>query len=357
MNEFSFTDNDAQISSSCSLSDEDISLPPELLEREKQLMEKNQQLEQRVKDILKQSVDSEEPISKKVRAKKQGKPLSTMTSDLSTDNGNFFISDNTDNNNNNDNNDNFVIDDDNVSNNNNINLNKNNNQILPKARPSPTNNNIIEVEVPINVEPVPEVRYDPVPELRSAFHKIAEEIQSLNSQIAEIESNKSKCEVVISKLQGELKKSQIENDRAYHESQELIAQIDANREKVQKLKSDINSARLTKIDHVQRQNEAKQKQAVLEKKIRRQKIAAERLQSQINSMQTTEMRAAKIGCDKAKLQAQIDQEKKAVRQLKLLLAEIQRASSHEEKIFDHLQSAKNIPLTSETVERALSQLL
>lgn len=343
------TGDDIKISSSASLSDDDISLPPELLEREKQLMEKNQQLEQRVKDILKQSIDSEDSISKKVRSKKKNKTSITNSLDIETA---------TTTNDNNNNNYIFSIsdDDNNVINDNNFNDN-NNNQVLPNVRQSPNDNNIIEVEVPINVEPVPEVRYDPVPELRAAFHKIAEEIQGLNSQIAEVESNKSKCEVVISKLQAELKKAQIDNDRALQETQELTNQIENNREKIQKLKSDINSARLSKIDHVQRQNDAKQKQALLEKKIRRTKIAAEKLQYQINSMQTPEMRAAKIGCDKAKLQAQIDQEKKSVRQLKLLLAEVQRASAHEEKIFDHLQSAKDISLTSETVERALSQLL
>lgn len=76
--------DDVEVSDSCSLSDDDISLPPELLEREKQLMEKNQQLEQRVKDILKQSIDSEDSISKKVRAKKHGKTPANNIQDFQT---------------------------------------------------------------------------------------------------------------------------------------------------------------------------------------------------------------------------------------------------------------------------------
>ena len=183
-------------------------------------MEKNQQLEQRVKDILKQSIDSEDSISKRIRSKKHGKPLENNAQNfqqLPTNNDNdiFYVSDNDNDNDNN---------------------NDTNTQILPNVRQSPNDNNIIEVEVPINVEPVPEVRHDPVPELRAAFHKIAEEIQGLNSQIAEVESNKSKCEVVISKLQSELRKAQMDNDRAQQETQEIMNQIENNREKIQKLK-------------------------------------------------------------------------------------------------------------------------
>ena len=38
MSDFSDIGDDIEVSDSCSLSDDDISLPPELLEREKQLM-------------------------------------------------------------------------------------------------------------------------------------------------------------------------------------------------------------------------------------------------------------------------------------------------------------------------------
>lgn len=349
MTTISANDNNIVSSSSASLSDDDISLPPELLERERQLMEKNKMLEQRVKNLLKQTLDSEELGPQSIQGKKLNqkkikstKPLPNndylSTDDISVPN--IRKSDNIEN----DSFSNSLSPDDEPS-------------PLPKARQSPTNKNIIEVEVPSNVFAIPEIRVDPVPELREAFHKIAEEIQGVTAQIAEVESNKSKCEVVISKLQTELKKVQIENDRAVQEGKEFTAQIESNKKKLSQLKTQINAARLTKIDRVQRQNEAKAKIAALEKKIKRQKIIAERLQSEINSMQTPEMRAAKISSDRAKCQQQMDQEKKALRQLKLLMSDIQRAASHEEKIFDHLQSAKNISLTSETVERALTQLL
>ncbi|OHS96456.1 hypothetical protein TRFO_37374 [Tritrichomonas foetus] len=308
MSDFSFTADDIDDISSGTLSDDDISLPPEILERERQLMERNRQLEQRVKDLMKSTIDSEELGPRKSKKMKPSSPLQSQDQ-------------------------------------------------LPKARQSPSNKNIIEVDVPINVEPLQEVRIDPVPELREAFHKIAQEIQGVNEQIAEVESNKSKCDVVISKLQADLKRTQVDNERAAQETIELTNQIENSKAKIQQLKADINSARLSKIDHVQHQNEAKQKQMLLEKKIKRQKVAAERIQSQINMMQTTEMKAAKISSDRQKMQQQIDHEKKALRQLKLLLSDIQRAANHEEKIFDHLQSAKNLPLSSETVERALSQLL
>jgi hypothetical protein len=47
---------------------------------------------------------------------------------------------------------------------------------LPAARASSIKPGIIEVELPRNVEAVPDARFDRGPELRQAFHKIAEEI-------------------------------------------------------------------------------------------------------------------------------------------------------------------------------------
>ena len=322
MSDFSFTDSAEEkddLSTGTFSDSDDISLPPELLERERQLMERNKQLEERVKDLFRSTLDSDDTGLPKGKNNEGNSKLNKKK--------NLNISNDSDKNQ------------------------------LPNARQSPNNKNIIEVDVPINVEPIQEVRVDPVPELREAFHKIATEIKGVTEQIAEIQSNKSKCEVIISKLQAEVKKVQVDSERAQQENDELTTQIQNNKAKLQQLKTEINAARLNKIDHLQKQNEAKQKQALLDKKIKRQKVQADRLQSQLNVMQTAEMKAAKISSDRQKLQQQIDLEKKSIRQLRLLLSEIQRAANHEDKIYDHIQSAKNIALSSETVERALSQLL
>ena len=312
MSRLSFSSDDVA-SSSGSFSDDsgDITLPPELLERERQLIERNKQLEARVKDLF-TSLDSEEvtpqtdvaTITRKAKQKALPKPHE-----------------------------------------------------LPPARPSPTKDGIIEVEVPIAVEPVEEVRVDPVPELRAVLHKISTEITAVNGQISDMEATKTQAEVEISRLQAEFKRLQVEGERAQQVTLEMTKQIEAAKEQITKLKNDVNSARLSRIERVQLENEAKKKQSQLEVKVRRQRAAADRLQSELNLMQSVDSRASKANAEKSKLKQGIEDQRKAIRQLKLLLSEVQRATAHEEKIFDHIQAGRDLALTTATVERAITELL
>ena len=310
----SFSSDDAA-SSSCSFSDDsdDITLPPELLERERQLIERNKQLEARVKDLLRStSLDAEEVTAQtdvntiKKKAKQKAVPKVTD---------------------------------------------------LPPARPSPTKEGIIEVEVPVDVEPVEEVRVDPVPELREVLHKIAAEIRAVTDQISDMEATKTQAEVEISRLQSEFKRVQVENERAQQVTLEMTKQIEATKEHITKLKNDVNAARLSRIERVQLENEAKKKQSQLEVKVRRQRATADRLQSELNLMQSVDSRASKVNTEKAKLKQGIEEQRKAIRQLKLFLSDVQRATSHEEKIFDHIQAGRDLALTTATVERAITELL
>ena len=310
----SFSSDDAA-SSSCSFSDDsdDITLPPELLERERQLIERNKQLEARVKDLLRStSLDAEEVTAQtdvntiKKKAKQKAVPKVTD---------------------------------------------------LPPARPSPTKEGIIEVEVPVDVEPVEEVRVDPVPELREVLHKIAAEIRAVTDQISDMEATKTQAEVEISRLQSDFKRIQVDNERAQQVTLEMTKQIEATKEQITKLKNDVNAARLSRIERVQLENEAKKKQSQLEVKVRRQRATADRLQSELNLMQSVDSRASKVNTEKAKLKQGIEEQRKAIRQLKLFLSDVQRATSHEEKIFDHIQAGRDLALTTATVERAITELL
>jgi hypothetical protein len=283
-------------------SDDDLTLPAELLERERQLIERNRELEARVADLLRSTSLESSEISAPKRAKPPPKGL-------------------------------------------------------PAARASPTKPGIIEVEVPTHVEAVAEVRIDRVPELREAFHKIALEISSINEQIRFIEANKTKCEATISKLQAELKRAKVEGERAQQVAVETTKQTEAAQERLAELKSQISAARLTRIERVQQDQDAKQKLAQMDQKVRRQRALADRLQSELNAMQTVDARSAKMNSEKTKLQQGIDEQKRAIRGLRALLAEVQRVAAHEEKVFDHIQSGRNLPLTSEVVERAITELI
>ena len=92
-------------------------------------------------------------------------------------------------------------------------------------------------------------------------------------------------------------------------------------------------------------------------KVRRQRATADRLQSELNLMQSVDSRASKVNTEKAKLKQGIEEQRKAIRQLKLFLSDVQRATSHEEKIFDHIQAGRDLALTTATVERAITELL
>jgi hypothetical protein len=307
-------------SDSSTESSDELSLPPELLERERQLMERNQQLEARLKDLLRStSLESEDlfpsmeeqPVKQKPKSKPKPKPKPKPEPKPD----------------------------------------------LPPARVSASKPGIIEVEVPTHVEPVREVRVDPVPELRAAYHKITQEIRSLREQIVFVETNHSKCDSTIAKLQFELKKIQTENDRSQHFTVEMTKQIEASQETILKLKSEISAARLSRIERVQKENEAKQKRTQIEQKIRRQQLNIERLQSELNSAQNVEFKLAKMNADKTKWQQDIDEGKKAVRQLRMALSEVQRMNTHEEKIFHHIQGGKEVALSCDALEKAIGELL
>jgi hypothetical protein len=298
--------------SSDSDSSDEITLPPELVERDRQLMERNQQLEARFKELLKSTAAHDTPtpttdvavIQQRAKARALPPP-----------------------------------------------------GVLPAARPSPSKKGIIEVQVPTNVEAVPEVKVDPVPELRKAFHKIAHEIKSVNEQISFVEGNKTKCEVTISKLQAELKKTQIENDRAQKSAVETNSQIENNQNFLLDLQNRISAARLNRIERTQQETEAKLKQSQLDQKVRRARSEADRLQSELNSMPSADIRSARVHAEKVKLQQSIDEQKKAIKQLKIVVAELQRASAHEQKVFDHIEHGRSLGLTPESIERALSELM
>jgi archaellum component FlaC len=289
--------------------DEELTLPPELLERERQLIARNREVEARVAALLKSTSladgASPAPAPKPASAKR---PLKAPA------------------------------------------------PALPPARASPAKPGIIEVEIPTNVEAAPEVRIDPVPQLRRAFHKIVEEISAVTQQIATVESNKTKVEVTISRLQADLKRVRVDSDRAQQASVELAKQIEASQEHLADVKNQIGAARISRIERVQQEADAKQKLAQMDQKVRRQRSLADRLQSDLNLMQTVDARTTAVKSEKAKLQQAIDEQKKAIRQLALMLAEIQRAAAHEDKVFDHIQNGRTLPLSSETMERAITEL-
>jgi septal ring factor EnvC (AmiA/AmiB activator) len=294
--------------------DDELTLPPELLEREQQLIARNREVEARVAALLKSTSIEDLPPSQPPKPGKPGKSKRSSNAEPPA-------------------------------------------AALPAARASPTKPGIIEVEIPRNVEAVPEVRFDPVPELRQAFHKIAEEIVGVQQQIAMIESSKTKCEVTISKLQTDLKRVKTDNDRAQQSSVEVAKQLEASQAQLAEIKNQIGAARISRIERVQQEHDAKQKVAQLDQKVRRQRALADRLQSELGQMPTIDARAAKAKSDKAKLQQAIDEQKKAIRQLAVMLAEVQRASAHEDKVFDHIQNGRNHQLSSEAMERAIGELL
>ena len=230
------SDNDSSSSSS-----DDNFLPPELLERERQLWERNQQLQNKVKHIL-ESTDaalaessSQEPI----------KPIEIPKFEISNED------------------DDDIIPDESIlrskrkqkseskptqSTRQTIKPQKSpKKSLLPVPGPARIGNknaqdktkktklpeqHLIEVEVPQNVEPVIEVKYDPVPELRETLHKIAIEIENVNRQIGEAKSAKTKAEVQVSKLQSDLKKAQLENQNAADDITIMSRQLEESKEQI-----------------------------------------------------------------------------------------------------------------------------
>ena len=362
-------------SSSSSSSDDENFLPPELLERERQLWERNQQLQNRVKHIL-ESTDaalaessSQEPI----------KPIEIPK---------FELSDGED--------DDDIIPEGSIlksKRQNQISTNTPNNetnkpvkqtvkQTNQKLSPTPPKvaiknvqektgikkkipeQQLIEVEVPQNVEPVIEVKYDPVPELRETLHKIAIEIEAVQRQIGEAKSSKTKAEVQVSKLQQDLKKAQVENQNAADDITIMTGQLEESKETITKLKNAIEAARLARIEKFQQQNELANSKTAIEAKIRKQRALAMQLQNQYSQMPQAEGLQQKLHADRQKKQKSIENEKKSLRSARTLLNEIEKACAHQQKIYEHLMLAKTSlnaqsppSLSSDAIKRAIRDFI
>lgn len=324
-------------------SDSDIGISPEFLEREKQIIERNNLVKARVQRLfsditpeeagipLQQEIPSRKELSKKHEIpKKSPKSKTKMTGRSNSSSLNLL-------------------------NTTSIDLLSTSN--LPPAHQ--VDSNIIEVEIPTNVQaPISKPKSNSIiADLRAAYHKIVVEINGVNEQISQEEKDKTQCELVIAKLQTELKKTQQDSERIRISITELQNQVEAGRREVAQLKADVENVRLNRIEKLENQNASDVKRTQLEARIKKQQFKAERLQAELNSMPIPNSRTAKILSDKSKYEATIANEKKTLKQAQQLLSDIRRAIQQEEKLYEHLKSGSSLTLSPQIVQRALKELL
>ena len=342
-------------SSDSESSSSDLQLPPELLERERQLWERNQQLQNRVQHIL-QSTDAALGESSSFEIKEQPQQIektpvakSTKKTRISTTKQSLIPKETTK----------TPVRETIGST-----RNEKSNIPLSSRRKRLPEQELIEVEVPQNVEPVVEVKYDPVPELRETLHKIAIEIENVQRQISEAKSAKTKAEVQVSHLQAELKKLQIENQNINDDITIMSGQIEEAKERKTKLKTDIEGARLSRIEKFQQQNELAKNKTAIEAKVRKQRALATQLQNQYSQMPQSDGLLQKLHTERQKRQTKIENEKKSLRSAKLLLNEIEKACQQEQKIYEHIMLAKTsiagsspTALSSDAIRKAIREFI
>jgi chromosome segregation ATPase len=110
----------------------------------------------------------------------------------------------------------------------------------------------IEVEFSSDSEDKNKIPVDPVPQLRNQLHLLIKEVESVRSQIAEIEKNKLHKELEIVKLQSEIKTLKIDEERQSQTNLELNNQILDLKSKISAAKNEVESARLHHMDKVHR---------------------------------------------------------------------------------------------------------
>lgn len=224
----------------------------------------------------------------------------------------------------------------------------------PKKMPK---QELFEVEIPQNVEAVPEVKYDPVPDLRATMHKLVEEIEKVSREISNVQKDKNKTEIAISKKQSELKRVQNDSAKISTDIDLMNAQLIEGKERLTQIANEVEASRISKIEKLRQQQEANKNKSALEAKIKKQRAEADRLQQQYQSMPAADGRAQKMNTEKQNSKSLLERSKKALRQTKLLLDEIEKAYAHEEKIYEHIMSAKNIPISMEVLKRGISEIL
>jgi len=283
-------------------SSDDLGLPKEILERERQLFERNKQLESRLQELLRStSLEVDIPKQKGPKSMNEIKKLDI---------------------------DEFIV-----------NLN---------------NDKFIEVEIPNHVEAVTETIVDPVPELREVLHKITNEITNVSSQVSEIQKVRTEAEVQFSKMQTDIKRNQNEGEKISLEIIELNSSIESYKEKVVELKNQVNSTRLSKLEKIHSQGEASKKKLDVEKKIKKQKLAVERIHNEYKSMPLVDTKINELSNEKKGLSKKIDSQKKTLKHLKGLMSDISKAINAEIKIFDHLQYPLSYPMSPDTVIKTMS---
>lgn len=274
---------------------EDFELPPDLLERERQLVERNRQLEERRKALLRST---------------------SLTAEIE-------------------------IDDDRVE----------------EEEKSVSDGEIFEVEVPPNPEEVVfEPAPDPLPGLRAALHRLIEELSALELQTTEAERDRLQCEESIVELQRDLRTLRADRDKHSQDTLTLQQSLTAANEKNAQLKAQLSNARLDRITRNNQRNEIHQKQTQLEAKLRKQRSIASSLQHQLNTAENPNNVNTRMNAQKISLQHTLQQEQKTLRALHQLLSDIRRVSSQEDRLYDHIQSAKQSPPNPQSFKTALSQL-
>lgn len=228
---------------------------------------------------------------------------------------------------------------------------------LPTARVVADNPRLIEVDVPQNVEAVPQVKYDPVPELRQAVHKIVEEIEVVTRQTSEARKYKNTLELNIANLQKELKKTQAENESVTLDIKNIGIQIEESKERITQVKQEIEAKRFDKIEKMQRQNEMEKTVSDLRVKLRKQQRLADQYEKQLKEMPSKDERLPYLEEQKKSKRQALEKEKKALNHLKQILSKSIKAIEYEQRLFEHIDNAKRKAIGPESLKKAISEIL
>ncbi|EAY00016.1 hypothetical protein TVAG_029200 [Trichomonas vaginalis G3] len=319
----------------------DFDIPEELLKREEALKQRNAAIEDQIKGLLR-STSLEEPLPLPDKF-----TLKLPEQENADDTLNNFLKEQEK-----PKRKNFDLKSKNIP----KSSNASSNNLLPQPKKMPQQE-LFEVEIPQNVEAVPEVKYDPVPDLRNTMHKLIEEIEKVSREISSVQKDKNKTEIAISKQQSELKRVQNENQRVTADIELMTAQITEGKEHLTQIANEVEASRISRIEKLRQQQEANKNKSAIEAKIKKQRAEADRLQQQYQQMPAADGRAQKMNSEKLNAKSLLDRSKKSLRQAKLLLEDIEKACNHEEKIYEHILSAKSVPISPEYLKRGINELL
>lgn len=168
-------------------SDDDFELPSYLLEREKKLIERNKQMEEKLQDLLKESFIPSQNVEPAKNEKEK--------------------------------------------------------EIIHFKEENP---NIFEVEIHSDDELPTIQKIDPVPRLREALHLVLQEITSVRQQISETERDRTKYELSIVKISSELKSIKTDEERQNQTALELQNQITYTKTQINSLKGEIQKKTIFK---------------------------------------------------------------------------------------------------------------